>query len=60
MKNEFTSKFLKNTLVDCCRQAAELLGNAFLWEASPQGHDAWAAVYAALHQIADAAEKEAK
>lgn len=55
---EFKKEFLDGVVAKDCREAAEFLCNAFVWEASPQGYNAWAAMYDALYEIA--AAKEAK
>ena len=47
---------MNDPIADDCRKAADLLLGAFDWEGSPQGHEYWAAVYKALHKMADSEE----
>lgn len=56
---KFSDRFLAEVNVDGCRNAADLLFGAFTWDDSPQRRAAWSAVYNALCEIADAAEKKA-
>lgn len=54
--NEYSDEFLAEVDLATLSQAQGALLGAFIWDNSPQGHEAWATVYRTLGEIYRAAE----
>jgi len=58
MSRKYTKEFLDTVELEHVREIDSLLSRSFVWDFSPQGHDAWSNVVDALREIEAAKRRE--